>query len=285
MRPLDSKVERIATQNWGVVTRQELLAAGMSRDAIKRRLAKGALLREYPGVYRLGHRAPSIEATYMAAVKACGNGSLLAGRAAAYLYGLIKGKAPEPEVCTRTWRRIPGIITHRFRPRSSEYRGIPIAPVPDVLVQLAAVLDIDDLAGACHEARVRYGVKPRHVEAVLRPNAPGAGKLRAVIRGDARLLLSEMERLFFERLRAERLPLPETNRKEDGRYIDARWPDYGLTVELNSYMAHDSRYAWERDHIRAREAYARGDEFRSYTYRDVVEDPTLMLAELRQLLT
>jgi hypothetical protein len=285
MRRQNSTVERLATRQHGVVTRVELLGAGLSGSAIDRRIREGLLLREYPGVYRLGHRAPSIEATYTAAVKACGDGSLLAGRAAAYLYGLIRGNPPAPEVYTRTWRRVPGIVTHRSRSRTSEYRGIPIAPVPDVLVQLAAQLDIDDLARACHEARVRYRVKPRNVEAVLRRNAPGAGKLRAVIRGDARVLLSEIERVFFERLRAERLPLPETNRKKDGRYIDARWPDYGLTVELNSYMAHDSRYAWERDNLRAREAYARGDEFRSYTYRDVVEDPTLMLAELRQLLT
>ena len=284
MRPLDSNVQRIARRGHGVVSRRELLSAGITRDTIKRWLAKGVLLREYPGVYRVGHRAPSIEATYMAAVKACGDGSLLAGRAAAYLYGLIKGNPPVPEVCTRTWRRIPGIITHRSPPRQARYRGIPIATVPAVLVQLAAVLDIDDLARACHEARVKYRAMPRHVEAVLRPNAKGAARLRAVIRGDARILLSEMERVFFDRLKAERLPLPVTNRREDGRYIDCRWPEYGLTVELNSYMAHDTRHAWERDHLRAREAYARGDEFRAYTYRDVFEDPSFMLAELRALL-
>ena len=46
----------------------------------------------YPGVYRVGHAAPSVEATYMAAVLACGDGALLMGAAAAYLYGADQGQ-------------------------------------------------------------------------------------------------------------------------------------------------------------------------------------------------
>ena len=38
------------------------------------------------------------------------------------------------------------------------------------------------------------------------------------------------------------------------------------------------------DRRREREARARGDEFRRYTYGDVTESPSLMLAELRALL-
>ena len=62
-----------------------------------------------PGVYRVGHTAPSVEATYLAAVWACGEGALLMGLSAAFLYGLIKGRPPKPVVKTRTERRITGI--------------------------------------------------------------------------------------------------------------------------------------------------------------------------------
>jgi len=47
---------------------------------------------------------------------------------------------------------------------------------------------------------------------------------------------------------------------------------------------HHSRHAWKQDRGREREARARGDEFRRYTYGDVFEEPRLMLAELRALL-
>jgi hypothetical protein len=52
-----------------------LLRARVTRTEIKWRLRSGALLRESPGVYRVGHRAPSVEARYLAAVLACGAGA------------------------------------------------------------------------------------------------------------------------------------------------------------------------------------------------------------------
>jgi hypothetical protein len=55
-------------------------------------------------------------------------------------------------------------------------------------------------------------------------------------------------------------------------------------VELDSYRFHHSRHAWEQDRRRERDARARGDEFRRYTWADVFEEPAQMLAELRRLL-
>lgn len=61
--------------------------------------------------------------------------------------------------------------------------------------------------------------------------------------------------------------------------------EHHLTVELDSYRYHRSRHAWEQDRQRDREARARGDEFRRYTWLDVDEQPAPVLADLRQLLT
>jgi hypothetical protein len=94
-------VARIASAAHGVVTRRQLLRAGLTVAEIRHRVRTGALLGEYPGVYRVGHRAASLEARYLAAVLACGNGALLSGRAAAYLLGLLRGPAPSPEVSAR----------------------------------------------------------------------------------------------------------------------------------------------------------------------------------------
>ena len=96
--------------------------------------------------------------------------------------------------------------------------------------------------------------------------------------------LSALEKRFLARLSEADLPQPQTNRMAGGRRVDCRWAEQRLTVELDSYRYHASRYAWEQDHRRAREARARGDEFRRYTYVDVFEEPRLMLTELRALL-
>jgi hypothetical protein len=288
-RKPEERIAAIASQAHGIVTWAEMRAAGLSPDEIVHRVRIGALIRQHRGVYRVGHCAPSVLARYMAAVKAGGDGALLCGLAAAYLHGLIKGPPPPPEVMTTTERRITGIKTHRTKriEDATKAHGIPVTTVPRALVDIARDLNEEDLARACHEAGVKYRTTPAHVQAVLkrRPSSPGAGKLQRIMRGDVKVSLSKLERAFLQRLKAEGLPLPETNRAKDGRRLDCRWPKHNPTVELDGYRFHNSRYSWEQDRRREREARARDDEFRRYSYADVFEDSAFMLAELRDLLT
>src|SRR4051794_7604063 len=109
------------------------------------------------------------------------------------------------------------------------------------------------------------------IEAVLerRPTSKGKENLRAVIHGDTPLLLSRLEKGFRAFLKQHGLPLPLTNRPEGAPYVDCRWPEHRLTVELDSYRFHSTRHAWEQDYERERAARRRGDEFRRYTWRDV----------------
>jgi hypothetical protein len=235
----------------------------------------------------VGHRAPSVEARYLAAVLACGDGAALSGKAAGHLFGLLKGPAPPPEVTTPTERRVSGVTTRRSRRiETTHWRRIPVTTISQTLVHLTAVLEVDDLARAVHEAEVRHGTTPALVEAVLarQPNASGATKLRQIVRGDTRVTLSKLESRFLARLQEARLPLPRTNCKAGTKRVDCRWPAHNLTVELDSYRYHHSRHAWELDRRREREAHARGDDFRRYTYDDVFESPEAMLAELSRVL-
>jgi len=281
---------RLATRAHGLVTRAQLVGAGLSFSEIDHRLATGALLREHRGVYRVGHRAPSRESRYLAAVLAAGDGALLCGLAAGHLLGLVGGPPPEPEVIARTGRSIAGVGVRRHRfgspPPRTTWLGIPVTTVARTLLDLAGALSPDDLARACHEAGIRHGTTPAHVEAVmaLRPRSPGAGALRRVLGGDEAVALSELEARFRERLAAAGLPLPVMNRPAGGRRVDCRWPERRLTVEVDGYRFHRSRHAWERDRLREREAYARGDAFRRYTYGDVLEHPQRMMTELHALL-
>jgi predicted transcriptional regulator of viral defense system len=284
---VEAMLAEMAARSHGVVTRAQLLRAGITSEQIRQRVCNGSLQREHRGVYRVGHRARSAEATFLAAVWACGDGAALSGRAAAHLWGLIKGPTPAPEVTASAKRRVHGVTTRRARSiERTTHRGIPITTVPRTLVDLAAHLPLDALARACHEAGVKYDTTPAQVEAVLekRRRTRGAARLRAVTSGEVHVTLSELERRFQQRLEAAGLPLAQTNKRAHGRRVDCRWPDRRLTVELDSYRYHRSRHAWEQDRRREREARARGDEFRRYSYGDVVESPRLMMAELRALL-
>jgi len=97
-------------------------------------------------------------------------------------------------------------------------------------------------------------------------------------------VLSRLESLFLDVVGQAGLPLPETNRPAGAFRVDCRWPAHALIVELDSYRFHNSRHSWQQDRRRERDARARGDEFRRYTWEDVREDPAQMLAELSVLL-
>ena len=269
----------MAARSHGVVTRAELLDGGITKAEIDGRLRTGSLIAVFRGVYRVGHRAPSVEARYMAAVKACGGGALLSGLAAAHLFGLVRGTAPPPEVSARTERRIKGVQVRRVRRLGkgdgTVRRGIPVTTVPRTLIALSSLLSFDELAKAAHEATVRYEIT--NVD-----RAPQ--RLKAILEGDAPILLSRLEHGFCARLREAGLPLPITNRPAGGHYVDCRWPEHKLTVELDSYKFHKTRYAWEQDRRRDRAARRRGDQFRRYTWRDVFEEPADMLTEVDEIL-
>lgn len=272
-----------------MVTRTALLGAGVSGEQIALRLKKGLLIRVYPGVYRVGHRAVSTRADYVAAVLACGPLAVLSGFASAWLWSVIRSAPPPPEVTAPTQHRIPNLTTRRCRltpPERTVRHAIPTTTLPRTIVDLAARLDEPALARLYHEAHVRHKLRPEAIEAVLalHSNLSGAGALRRVLRGDVRLLLSKLEAAFIALLEAEGLPLPITNHPADGRYLDCAWPEFKLVVELDSYSFHSTRHAWEEDRRREREVRARGFEFRRYTYEDVMGASPLMLTELHALL-
>ena len=251
----ETKIARIARAQHGVVTRKQLLDAGLSGKVVDRRIARGLLYKQHRGIYRAGHEAPSTLARYMAAVLACGPSAALSCRAASHLWRLLKAAPSMPEVAAATKRRNPGVRCHEgLDPRDiTTCRGIPVTTVARTLVGLAAILGPEDLARACHEAEVRHRTTPAQVEAVLArlPNACGAATLRAVLRGDVKVTLSKLERRFLEMLRESGLPLPATNRPAGRRRVDCRWPEH---------------------------------PFRRYMWSDVFENPESMLRELRYVL-
>src|SRR5215208_6226868 len=115
-RTVEEIIAEIATGAHGIVTRAELLAADVSATQVRDRVRKGALIPEYPGVYRAGHCAPSREAKYMAAVKAGGTGAVLFRHAAGHLLAILKSPSwPPPEVMTPTERKVKGLRTRRAR--------------------------------------------------------------------------------------------------------------------------------------------------------------------------
>ena len=147
----------LASQQHGVVSREQLRALGLSSQAVYRRLQKRCLIRLHPGVYAVGHLALSSRWRDFAAVLACGPDALLSHRSAADLWGIRRTSSPRIEVTAPRGRKGPaGITVHRSRVVHFDDRtavdAIAVTSVARTLADLADVLSLPALERAINEA-------------------------------------------------------------------------------------------------------------------------------------
>jgi len=108
-RVLPGTVCAAPPSDFGLTTRFELLSSGLTRGAISKRVARGALVRRYPGVYSFGPGELSADAQAMAAVLAAGPGAVLAHLSCAAVWRTSRFHAPLPHVLVpRRHRPITG---------------------------------------------------------------------------------------------------------------------------------------------------------------------------------
>jgi hypothetical protein len=84
-----SVVGILAGRQQGVVSRAQLLAAGLSSQAIGRAVRSGLLRPVFRGVYAVGHTALKREGWWMAALLACGDGAALSHFTAGTFWRLL----------------------------------------------------------------------------------------------------------------------------------------------------------------------------------------------------
>ena len=91
-------VAQLAARQHGVLSVAELLACGLSPDAISVRANNGRLHPLHRAVYAVGHANPTLDGWYLAAVKACCEGAVLCLWSAAAVLNIIKWEDRYPDV-------------------------------------------------------------------------------------------------------------------------------------------------------------------------------------------
>src|SRR5215469_5584439 len=89
MHAVERAIARIAGRQDNVITREQLVAAGLGRGAIAHRVGAGWMQRMHQGVYLIGAAPPTMMARARAAAMACGAGAVVSHRSAAELFGLL----------------------------------------------------------------------------------------------------------------------------------------------------------------------------------------------------
>jgi len=253
----DREIAALADRQHGVVAAWQLVALGISHDAVLRRAAAGRLHRIYHGVYAVGYSKLTPKGHRMAAVLAYGPEAVLSHQTAAAQWN-IGQPSSKFHVTTPTSRRSrPSIRAHTaiLHPEDVTVRdGIPITSVARTILDLAATLHHDALTRLIEEAdrKERFDLKALDRTIARRPQAAGVRRLKAVLsayRGTADTR-SKLERDFRKLIAQAGLPEPQYNVVVAGLTVDVYWPEWKLVVELDGELYHNSPRAFETDRIR-----------------------------------
>jgi very-short-patch-repair endonuclease len=287
-------VADLVRRQHGVVTHDQLLRAGLSSDAIDRRVAARRLRRIHRGIYLVGPITPP-NAREMAAVLACGSGAVLSHRSAAALWKLLPypaSSAPVDVTVVAGDRRRSGIRVRRVRelPRDEITRqhGIPITTPARTLLDVAATEDESDLEQAVATAERSHLTSRAKLNLLLAryPRRRGTRALRALVERTERpaLTRSKAERRFLALIRKAGLPAPEVNFTTEDYELDFYWPEYRLAVEIDALWTHSSASSFESDRRRDAELATRGIQVIRVTDRRIANEPERLIAMVAQAL-
>ena len=281
-------IAELAERQHGVVSRRQLLAAGVSDEVITARVATRRLYRLHDGVFSLT-RHPGQRGLFMAAHLAARG--LVSHRSALTLWDLRAGSGavdvtiPYGRRAARRGIRIHD--TRRLDPADrARVHGIPCTNWPRTIIDFAARAQEADLRAVLERTQVlRLFDAKTMCDALDRaPGKRGTGTLRAVlalVRDDPPPSRSDFERLFLGVIEAAGLPRPVVNGIVCGHEVDFHWPHARLIVEADGRATHDTAIAFERDRRRDLELKLAHWEVIRITWRQLRDEPERIVALLR----
>jgi very-short-patch-repair endonuclease len=287
-------VGRVAEVQYGLVTRDQLLASGLRPGAIAHRVKTGALCRLLPGVFSIGHQPLGGWASEAAALLSIGADCVISHASAAAIWGLSSRPADgvQVTVIARHPRPRSNVEIHRvphLDPRDVRLRQrLPVTAPARTVIDLAGLERDATLERALAEARVAGLVDDADLEAAIEraPGRPGVATVKRILElesGRARSR-SEAERRFMALVAAARLAAPATNVRLSGYEVDFLWAVARLVVEVDGHRYHGHRAAFERDRLRDQVLVASGYRVVRVTWRQLVDEPFALVARIAQAL-
>ncbi|BBX92169.1 DUF559 domain-containing protein [Mycolicibacterium boenickei] len=273
----------------GVITRAQALSAGLSDDAISRRVRSGHWLRCAPGVFFVDDRPFTDAARVRSAVWSYGPTATASGLAAAWWHGVTR----YPPECVEV--TVPKVSNHRKREGIRVRRRDLLSP--DIVERNG--LQVTALPLSVIEAATRRGggaalmdrALQRHVElkqlwdAHLRNKGRhGSPAARILLLSAADGARSEAERLLLKLLRRNKITGWKANHPVAGYKIDVVFPAARLAIEVDGWAFHSDADDFENDRNRQNIISLHGYQILRFTWLDLTEYPDRVLAEIRNAL-
>jgi very-short-patch-repair endonuclease len=242
-------VAALAAEQWGVLRRSDLHAAGLTDAAIHRWLEAHRIHRLHREVYALVPAAAlAPQGRELAAVWAGGDEALLFCVSAAVRWGLLRVPPRLPQVLVRASGRhaVAGIDLHVTAALPDDDRTtrerVPITTVERTILDLAAALHtVSDRAvesAAAQAERDGWFRRPAQLRTAARArDRPGSARLRRILDVGPRLWRSAEEVMAAVALVEAGLPEPVIAHRvttDIGRIeVDLSFPGYQLVLEVD----------------------------------------------------
>lgn len=285
---IPASLRRTIVEQSGVVSRRQLLRAGVSRTTIDSRVRRGLWQQIHLGTYATSGEAATWEARLWAAVLYAGTGALLSHETAAEVLGLTRRRWPVIQLTIPASRRVrppQGVAIHRSTfeyPQWRPQRGIPPHTfyAETIIDLVAAAGNLDDVVAWISSGITRGLIS----EAQLRAAAAARRRFRwreqideviGVVAGGSHFPLEFRYDRDVERAHS----LPAAARqvkfvKPDGTrgFRDRCYEQYALIVELDGKEFHPAEQQGQ-DRARDNEAAATMGATLRYGWADVVRTP------------
>jgi very-short-patch-repair endonuclease len=274
----------------GVLTLAQARLAGLSQDAVNRRLRSGGWHQCSPGVYFVDDRPFSDAARIRAAVWGYGDHAAASGLAAAWWQDLT--------------RFAPGIVEVTV-PRNCNGRSHPGSRVrrrdlhsTDIVV--ANALRVTALPLTVVEAATRHGGGAKLMDSALQRNtdlpslwsahlrnkgrygSPAARCLLQAADGGAR---SEAERRLVSLLRSAGITGWLANHPVAGYSVDVAFQAAWVAIEVDGLAFHTDSEAFHNDRVRQNAIALAGWQVLRFTWLDLFEYPDRVIATIRRAIS
>jgi hypothetical protein len=291
--PREAAIRELARRQIGHVTRVQLLKLGLGSAAIGARVATGALVTRYPGVYALPPARQDPQALIHAAVLAGGPDAAASHTSAAWLWDFVPHFQSPPEITLSKGDRRPRhILTHRCpslqRRDITRQRAIPTTTPARTLLDLAPTLTPKQLTRTVNDALRNHHVRPDALHDVITRNPRHAATKLLTPFLDlpgGNPTNSWLEDEFLPFLAKYGLPTPLINHPLNGDEVDAYFPDHNLIVELDGWDFHKDRHAFETDRERDAHHLAHGTPTVRITKDRLKHTPDREAARLEAILS
>lgn len=289
VRP-DVTCSLIAAGQFGLITLDQALEAGLTERQVRYRHAAGKWDRVYPTVYRLAGNAHSDEQTLLAVTLWLQPNVVVSHRPAAALWGFDDFDFGIAEVTTDRKVRAPArIVVHRSKVMPAHHRTrrgqFPVTSAARTLIDLAVVIEDEErleTALDCGLRLRRYDLTElrRELDYMGARRQRGVAGLRALLdlrHPDDKPARSTLEIRALRVLRRAGLPTPIRNYEvrvgTRRREIDLAYPHAMVGIECHSKKHHSGLFAEEQDLVRDRELTALGWRIIYVTDRQLKRDP------------